>query len=118
MADSYIESGGVGRHGRVLSATQGSELMTTVCEELADLSEEDQIGIHHSHKLPNETDARHSQTNKIHNMNYNVGNNIETCTPSDITNEEDEGIDIVLEKNSYNNNNKKVMNTRVYNKIT
>ncbi|XP_069966350.1 guanine nucleotide-releasing factor 2 isoform X7 [Bactrocera oleae] len=42
------------RPARVLSATQGSEMMSTVCEELGDLTEEEQASLRHSHQLPNE----------------------------------------------------------------
>ncbi|XP_018782886.1 PREDICTED: guanine nucleotide-releasing factor 2 isoform X4 [Bactrocera latifrons] len=43
-----------GRPARVISATQGSEMMSTVCEELGDLTEEEQASLRHSHQLPNE----------------------------------------------------------------
>ncbi|XP_054728044.1 guanine nucleotide-releasing factor 2 isoform X2 [Anastrepha obliqua] len=48
-----------GRPARVLSATQGSEMMSTVCEELSDLTEEEQASLRHSHQLPNENCSSH-----------------------------------------------------------
>ncbi|XP_020715438.1 guanine nucleotide-releasing factor 2 isoform X6 [Ceratitis capitata] len=48
-----------GRPARVISATQGSEMMSTVCEELGDLTEEEQASLRHSHQLPDENCNNH-----------------------------------------------------------
>lgn len=95
------------RHQRILSGTQGSELMSTVCEELSDLTEEEQMNLHHSHKLPNENVNNTNSWNNHHNNHHlpETGKGVgmaPLCTP-DAVNEEDEGIDIVLENHNYNN---------------
>ncbi|XP_011177586.1 guanine nucleotide-releasing factor 2 isoform X6 [Zeugodacus cucurbitae] len=53
-----------GRPARVISATQGSEMMTTVCEELGDLTEEEQASLRHSHQLPNENGHNNHVTHR------------------------------------------------------
>ncbi|XP_067641656.1 guanine nucleotide-releasing factor 2 isoform X2 [Eurosta solidaginis] len=54
-----------GRPARVLSTTQGNEMMSTVCEELGDLTEEEQASLRHSHQLHNEHNNISNNTNHV-----------------------------------------------------
>ncbi|XP_017470048.1 PREDICTED: guanine nucleotide-releasing factor 2 [Rhagoletis zephyria] len=84
-----------GRPGRVLSATQGSEMMSTVCEELGDLTEEEQASLRHFHQLPNENCSshmgrRHSPLRRADTHEGTSGSRAESA-----------GEDQLLENNSY-----------------
>ncbi|XP_037938642.1 guanine nucleotide-releasing factor 2 isoform X5 [Teleopsis dalmanni] len=88
------------RYGRVLHNVHGNEQMSTVCEEIFDLNGDDQFNVVSPHNLIKEEDKNEINVDKRTKFQSMKNKKSMEEFTSDLTNDEDEGIDVVSGKQS------------------